>query len=161
MSAVPSQHQVLSALLKNQRVASLATSDAEGNPQVSMVPFAIDRSDGDIFIHISDLSSHTASLKLRSAAGLMMMQSEAAGEPVHGLPRVSLQVRASFVVRGTDAYEHVKNSYVQRFPDMAFMTDFQDFSMVRLTPVAIRLVAGFGAASTLDAARWMSAIKEA
>ena len=65
---------VLQNLLFQQRVASLGTVDEDGDPQVSMVPFALDRETGHLVIHVSTLSTHTANLRKQASAGLMVMQ---------------------------------------------------------------------------------------
>jgi len=149
---------VLQNLLFQQRVAALGTVDEHGDPQVSMVPFALDRETGNLVIHVSTLSTHTANLRKQASAGLMVMQPEQAGTGVHALPRVSLQVEASFVDRDTALCGQTKEIYTTRFPDMAFMTDFADFSLVRLVPRSVRLISGFGAARKIELSQWMGAV---
>ena len=146
---------VLQNLLFQQRVAALGTVDEHADLQVSMVPFALDRDTGYLLIHVSTLSTHTANLRKQAFAGLMVMQPEQAGTGVHALPRVSLQVEARFVDRDAALYEKTKEIYTSRFPDMAFMTDFADFSLVRLVPRSVRLISGFGAARKIELAQWM------
>lgn len=147
---------VLQSLLFQQRVAALGTLDEHGHPQVSMVPFALDRETGHLVIHVSTLSTHTANLRKQAAAGLMVMQPEQVDTGVHALPRVSLQMEASFVDRDAALYEQTKEIYITRFPDMAFMTDFADFTLVRLAPRSVRLISGFGAARKIELTQWMS-----
>lgn len=158
MTEHASYQTVLQDLLFLQRVAALGTVDEDGHPQVSMVPFALDRDTGHLVIHVSTLSTHTANLKKQASAGLMVMQPEQAGTGVHALPRVSLQMEASFVDRDAALYERTKEAYTTRFPDMAFMTDFADFSLVRLVPRSVRLISGFGAARKIELAQWMGAV---
>ena len=65
------------------------------------------------------------------------------------LPRVALQADAATLPREGADYEHARAAYLAHFPDAAQMFELTDFSIVALTPVAARLVAGFGQADSL------------
>src|SRR5450759_3185841 len=91
----------LRTLLISQRVAALGTIDETGAPFVSMVPYAIEPQLHCLVIHVSGLASHTRNLQARDRASLMVMHSEVAGEPVHALPRVTLEGVAAVVARGS------------------------------------------------------------
>ena len=94
MAHEPRLTTLLRELLAAHRVAALATVDADGAPGVSMVPFAVDPQQRCLVVHISALAPHTAQLQREPRAALLVAQSETAGEPVHALPRVSVQVLA-------------------------------------------------------------------
>ncbi len=80
----------LRALLQSQRVAALGTIGDEGEPYVSMVPYALAPSAGCLVIHVSGLAAHTRNLQARTSVSLLVMQSEVLGESVHALARVTL-----------------------------------------------------------------------
>ena len=80
----------LRALLHSQRVAALGTIEDDGNPFVSMVPYAMEPSLGCLVIHVSGLAAHTGNLQVRPNVSVLVMQAEVEGEPVHALPRVTL-----------------------------------------------------------------------
>jgi putative heme iron utilization protein len=83
---------------------------------------------------------------------LLICASEVAGEPVHALPRVTLDAVASVGEPGSPMAQACRKVYLNRFPEAEPMTSLGDFRFVRLTPQGARQVAGFGAARSVDAA---------
>lgn len=151
MAHEPRLTSALRALLAAQRVAALGTLGDDGAPFVSMVPFAVDAQDRSLVIHISGLAAHTRNLQHTPRASLMVCQAEVTGEPVHALPRVTLDVQAADAAAGADA-QACRDAYLARFPEAEPMTALGDFRFVRLRPLGARQVAGFGAARSLDVA---------
>ena len=76
---------------------------------------------------------------------------EVAGEPVHALQRVTLDVLAHTPERGSADWQAARSTYLDRFPEAAPMTELGDFRFVVLHVLGARQVAGFGAARTVDA----------
>ena len=72
------------------------------------------------------------------------------GEPVHALPRVTLDGLARVLEAGTPAWETCQAEYVKRFPEAEFMTQLGDFKFVAIELKGARQVAGFGAARSID-----------
>lgn len=151
MAHEPRLTSALRALLAAQRVAALGTLGDDSAPFVSMVPFAVDAQDRSLVIHISGLAAHTRNLQRTPRASLMVCQAEVTGEPVHALPRVTLDVQAADAAAGADA-QACRDAYLARFPEAEPMTALGDFRFVRLRPLGARQVAGFGAARSLDVA---------
>lgn len=151
---------VLEALLSQQRVASLATVDEDGMPHASMVPFAVDHAHGTLLIHISGMSPHFGYLHNKPHASLLIAKAETPGAEVHALPRMSIQATASFISRHEARYAGAREAYLQRFPEVAFMTDLPDFAFVEITPLAGRVIAGFGAAKKLDSTSILAALQK-
>ena len=147
----PRLTQALRALLKSQRVAALGTLGADGHPFVSMVPFAIDPRSGTVVIHVSGLAPHTRNLQASPKVSLMVMQAEAAGEPVHALSRVTLEGTAAVIPPDSPMWQSARAAYLQRFPEAEPMTELGDFRFVDIDMESAHQVAGFGAARTLDA----------
>lgn len=143
----------LQALLHTQRVAALGSVDAEGMPQVSMVPYALAHRPevSVIVLHVSGLAAHTHHLQAHPHACLMVMQAEVAGEAVHALPRVSVNVYAQHLTPTHPHYATCRAAYLSRFPEAQDMTTLPDFRFLMLTIEQARHIAGFGAARTLHA----------
>ncbi len=143
--------RALRQLVVSRRTAALGTVSDEGHAFVSMVPYAIDRDAGELILHVSGLAAHTGYLQARPRATLLVTDAERADEPVHALPRVSLEVEASFCHPGSADADRARRVYLERFPEAEPMTALGDFRFVRLTVLGARQVAGFGAARSLPA----------
>ncbi|MDR3368674.1 pyridoxamine 5'-phosphate oxidase family protein [Rhodoferax sp.] len=146
----PRLNRELRAMLQTQRVAALGTLNNEGKPFVSMVPFAIEPQTGALIIHVSLLAPHTRNLLSDPAVSVMVMQSEMPGEPVHALPRVSLDGIAARLQPDSASWQAARSAYLGRFPDAQIMTELGDFSFVAITVTQARQVAGFGSARPLE-----------
>jgi putative heme iron utilization protein len=151
----------LCALLASRRTAALGTLDASGAAFVSMVPFATDAASASLVIHISALAAHSQNLRAQPQASLMVAEGEVAGEPVHALARVSIEVVASWAEPASALAAQCRTAYLARFPEAEPMTTLGDFRFVRLTPQGARQVAGFGAARSLSAIELAQAIGQA
>jgi len=147
----PRLTRALRDMLNTQRVASLGTLNTEGGPFVSMVPFAIEPAAACLVIHVSLLAPHTRNLLSNPAVSVMVMQAEVAGEPVHALPRVSMDGTATRLKPDSPDWLAARRVYLARFPDAEPMMHLGDFSLVAIYPTAARQVAGFGAARPLEA----------
>ena len=143
-------NRALRQLLHTQRVAALGTLSGEGKPFVSMVPFAIEPDSAKLIIHVSLLAPHTRNLLSAPAVSMMVMQAEAPGEPVHALPRVSLDGTAARLKPDSATWQAAKSVYLARFPDAEMMTRLGDFSFFAITVSEARHVAGFGSARPLE-----------
>ncbi|MFZ3082381.1 HugZ family protein [Rhodoferax ferrireducens] len=141
----------LRALLNAQRVAALGTVGDDGAPFVSMVPYAIVQHLCCLVIHVSGLAAHTRNLQAREPVSLLVMKSEVPGEPVHALPRVTLEGQAKVLERGSADWQACSDVYIARFPDAEPMTQLGDFMFVAIQVTGARQVAGFGVARSIDA----------
>jgi putative heme iron utilization protein len=141
----------LRQLLHTRRVASLGTLTEAGAPMVSMVPYAIAAGPACVVIHVSGLAAHTRNLQRNPAVSLLVTEGEVAGEPVHALPRVTLEGRAEVLATGGPEWDTCRAAYLARFPEAEPMTQLGDFMFVALRMTAARQVAGFGAARSVDA----------
>ena len=140
----------LQQLLRTKRSASLATLTNQGEPFASMVPFAIDKKTANLVIHISEFAAHTRYIQQRPTASLMICTSEETNKPVHDLSRVTFAVKAAEPERDSEEWTYYRDIYLERFPDVEFMTHFKDFHFFVLEITRVRQVAGFGAAKTLN-----------
>lgn len=138
-------------LLHSQRVAALGTTNDDGAPFVSMVPYAIEPDLGHLVLHVSDLAAHTHNLQARPAVSMLVMQSEVREKPVHALPRVTLVGRARVLEPESAEWRACQAAYLKRFPDAVPMTGLGDFRFVAVVVAGARQIAGFGAARSIAA----------
>lgn len=150
MTHLPRLHLDLRKLLHGQRVATLGSLNADGTPMVSMVPYAIDSLTPCLVIHVSSLAAHTGNMLRHPAVSLLVMQPEVAGEPVHALPRATLQGQAQAPTPESPLWHHARQAYLARFPEAASMMELGDFRLVRVLIEQMRQIAGFGAARSID-----------
>ncbi|AOW12619.1 pyridoxamine 5'-phosphate oxidase [Hydrogenophaga crassostreae] len=142
--------RALSDLFASQRTGALGTLSSDGDAFVSRVPFAIETETASLVIHVSALASHTGNLLRHPRASLMISRAETAGEPVHALPRVTIDVQAEAFDSNSADIQHLRSSYLARFPEAEPMTQLGDFRFIRLRPLRARQVAGFGAARNIS-----------
>lgn len=150
----------LTRLLQTERHASLGTLSQQGLPVVSMVPYAVDNAATQLIIHISDLAAHTRALQRDPRSSIMICQSPHATQAVHSLPRVTLQTHAQLLVHGSQQWLQAREAYLQRFPDVTFMTEFTDFHFVALELLRVRQIAGFGVAGSLTLEQALAVLKQ-
>jgi heme iron utilization protein len=143
--------EALRALLRSRRVAALGTLGDDDAPFVSMVPYAIEAASGSLVIHVSALAPHTRNLQNRLKASMLVVAPEVEGEPVHALPRVTLQCEAYPLEPNSAAWQVGLDAYVERFPEARYMTQLGDFMFFALQVHGARQVAGFGAARSVGA----------
>lgn len=151
MTHEPRLTAALRTLLNTQRVAALGTLGEDGHAFVSMVPFAIDGSSGQLILHVSGLAAHARNLERTPRVSLLVLQAEVAGEPVHALPRVTLDGMATVLEPDSPSWSSARAAYLARFPDVEYMTQLGDFRFVTIGVTGARQVAGFGAARSIDA----------
>lgn len=150
----------LRELLLGARTASLGTLH-EGEPFVSMVPFAVFGGGRGFVIHVSGLASHTRDLEADPRVSLMIAAADDGEAPAQALPRVTVQARAVTLEADGPGYDLAKSAYLERFPQAAPLFGFADFRLVAIRPLSLRLVAGFGQAATLGPEALEAALGEA
>lgn len=151
--AESSLDQALRELLAARRTAALGTLQAStpGAPSVSMVPYAILPEARSLVLHVSSLAGHTRNLRAHPRVSLLVTAPELDGEPVHALPRVTLDGLARVPEPESPAWTAARAAYLARFPEAEAMTQLGDFSFVLVALTGARQVAGFGAARSVDA----------
>jgi putative heme iron utilization protein len=140
------QAKALRELVRAQDTAALGTLH-DGEPFVSMVPYAQTASGGDFYIHVSRLATHTRDMLASPRVSLLIVA------PVADTPqsraRVTVQGDAHPLDRESVEYAAAKASYIARFPHTADIFGFADFSLFRIAPVSARVVGGFAQAFSL------------
>ncbi|MEY4590083.1 MAG: hypothetical protein RL497_2159 [Pseudomonadota bacterium] len=153
--------RILKTLL-SQPVAALATLH-QGVPAVSMVPFALlslgnnGNEKSAWVIHISRLASHTQDIQACPDVALLVTAPPDLAPTPLSTPRASIQATAACCSVQSTEYAAARSAYLARFPEAEELFSFSDFSLFILTPTAVRLVAGFGRAVSLNAEEFHSA----
>jgi putative heme iron utilization protein len=145
----PAYAQTLRDLLRTQQVAALGTLH-QGQPYVSMVPFALLPGGTDFIIHVSELAAHTKDMLASRQVSLLVIAPPAPGVMAQELARITVQGEALQLVGGTPEHAVAKAAYLARFPLSEPMFGFSDFSLFTIVPGSIRVVGGFAQATTIS-----------
>jgi putative heme iron utilization protein len=138
----------------------LATVDDDGRPQASYVPFAPLR-DG-LGIVVSQLAAHTRYLLARPEGCVLIVSAEPAPDGSYAQPRLSIDVRALARSRESAQAADIWSALERRHGAVAqLLRGLPDFIAFTLEPLGARLIAGFAAATDLDAAQVAEAIGSA
>jgi putative heme iron utilization protein len=133
------------ALMREGRVAALATLDAgTQNPYASFITVATETDGSPIFL-ISKLAWHTRNLEADPRASILFNAECRAGDPLN-VGRVSLMG----VAAPTDN-PSARSRFLAKHPGAALYADFADFSFWRLQIEQAHFVGGFGRITTLPA----------
>jgi hypothetical protein len=140
--------QSLRSLLETQRIASLGTLH-QGEPYVSMVPFALLPGGSGFVIHVSQLAGHTKDMLARPEVSLLVIAPQSPEVPPQALARATIQGDAIQCAEQTPGHAEAKQAYLSRFPHSSTMFGLSDFSLFAIRPRSIRFVGGFAQAKTI------------
>ena len=140
----------LRALVESQEIAALGTLH-EGEPFVSMVPFALMPEGGGFIIHVSALASHTKDMLASPAVSLMILAGEDANVPAQARARVTIQGDAVRIPQDAPIHAVAQRIYLERFPQSAQTFGLGDFALFAIRPKRARYVGGFAQAKTVTA----------
>jgi putative heme iron utilization protein len=145
------------SLLRRSRQGALATLMAgSGDPYCSLVNVAA-HADGSPILLISRLAVHTKNILDDSRVSLMLHE-RAAGDPLEGA-RIMLAGKAGQA--SGDDVAVLRQRYLSAHPAAEAFVDFKDFSLFRIKPAGLHLVAGFGRIIDLEPAQFMTDISDA
>lgn len=144
----PSIAPAIRNLLKVQSIASLGTLH-DGEPFVSMVPFALLPRGPDFVIHVSALAAHTGDMLANSKASLLVIAPEGEGVPPQARARITIQGEALQIPHAAAIYPEARETYIRRFPDSAPMFELGDFSLFAIRARLCRFVGGFAQARSV------------
>jgi putative heme iron utilization protein len=141
----------LLTILQTQRVAALATLQADGTPYVSMTPYAIDSSTGRVVLQVSVLAPHAQHMRDDARVSLLMIATEVT-EAGTIAPRVTLEGRAEFLAQGSPEWRSSSAAFAERFPDSGRIASLLDPHFVSLSLHVVRQTSGFGASRNVAGA---------
>ena len=126
----------------------LATLRRDATPEASYAPCVW--FEGDCFVFLSELASHTQNLKHDPSISLLLIEAEAAAGNAFARKRISLFGSAQNVVRADDTYQIVITEFYQRFGEvMNLIEPLPDFHLFRIHVQRGRFIRGFGQAYEL------------
>jgi len=136
------------ALIDNAEGAHLATLGESAGPEASYAPCAWH--DGDCYLFLSALSSHTTNLRRDPRISLMLLEAADKAANPFARQRVSLRGRVEVVGRESALYGAVLESFHRRFGEvMQLLESLPDFTLFRIVLEAGSYVRGFGQAYAL------------
>lgn len=138
----------LRKLIRAQRWAALATLDAEGAPENAMVAYAANERMDTLYLHLSELASHTRNLLRNPHVAIVISESDSGSGDPQQLVRASLSGHIEIVRPDAAAYAEIRSCYLDRLPDARMLFDFGDFHLFRLQVTRLRYVGGFGSAAS-------------
>jgi heme iron utilization protein len=132
--------RVTRSLLRRSRQGALATlTVGKGDPYCSLVNVA-SHPGGSPILLISRLALHTRNI-LGDARISLMLDERAPGDPLEGA-RIML---GGVAEEATEAERPLlRRRYLSAHPSAQVFVDFKDFSLFRIRPTSLHLVAGFG-----------------
>jgi putative heme iron utilization protein len=137
------------ALLAAAEGAHLATLGKSGDPEASYAPCVWH--DGDCYLFLSALSSHTGNLTRDARISLMLLEDAAAAPNPFARKRVSLRGKAEPVDREEQLYEDALSEFRLRFGEiMQLLESLPDFTLFRIRLESGSFVRGFGQAYALE-----------
>jgi putative heme iron utilization protein len=128
--------------------AQLATLTHDAIPEASYAPCVW--FEGDCFVFLSELASHTQNLKCNSSVSLLLIEAESAAGNAFARKRISLFGSAQIVARTDDVYTTVIKTFYQRFGEvMNLLESLPVFHLFRIIVQRGRFIRGFGQAYDL------------
>jgi heme oxygenase (biliverdin-IX-beta and delta-forming) len=141
----PPSSQRLQHLLRNERIAHLATLRV-GAPMASMTLYLPENDFSAFYVHVSRLAWHTQDMAQDPRVALSIAEADDGRADPFTLMRVTIRGEALQIAPGP------KDAWLARFPEQAINFALADFSFWKITPRDARFVAGFGAIHNLSAA---------
>ena len=145
-----SQAKALRSLLEAQEVAALGTLH-NGEPFVSMVPYALLPGGRGFVIHVSRLAQHTKDMLAGPAVSLLVIAPADPETSAQARPRATIQGKARPCADGDPDRAEAKRIYLARFPQSEQMFEFADFSLFIIVPRTVRFIGGFAQARSITA----------
>ena len=134
------------ALLGGFLSIQLGTADQSGVPEASYSPSIADE-EGNFYVHVSELASHTSNLRDCARASVLIIEDESTAENLFARKRVAYQCSALLIERHSNEWESIVDKFEEKFGKIiGFLKTMEDFHLFKLTPKSGRLVLGFGQA---------------
>jgi len=139
------------ALITAQRSLLLATTNSEGDAEISYAPYV--RIEQVFYIFVSELARHTGNMLRSRRASVMFIQPEAEASNLFARRRLIFSCKVA-EIRADDArYTPLLEALQQACGDVVgLLSTLTDFHLLALTPQSGQYVAGFGKAYTIDMA---------
>ncbi|MCY4051625.1 MAG: pyridoxamine 5'-phosphate oxidase family protein [Gammaproteobacteria bacterium] len=134
-----------SELLSSCKSLQLATVDQYGKPLASYAPF-YRTNNGDFFIFVSTLSSHTTNLAIGTAS-ILIIDDESKSPQIYARNRLAFHCNCVLVNPKENLYGKILDGLEQRHGDIIqTLRTLSDFHLYQLQPESGSFVIGFGQA---------------
>ena len=137
-------------------VLSTHSSQCDGHPFGSTMPYALDEMGRPIFL-VSEMAMHTKNLRADPRSSLFVTVPEAASDPL-GAGRMTLLGEAELVP--DDELAAARQVYLARHETAKYYVDFADFSFWRLRPVGLYFIGGFGVMGWVECIEFEQAVPD-
>lgn len=138
------------ALIHSAKFGAIAVTDPDTQaPSVTRIAVGTTPHGAPVTL-ISDLSSHTSALRANARCSLLLGEPGPKGDPLTH-PRITLDCQASFLLKGQDGYDAMRDHYLISHPKSKLYIDFLDFNFAVFDVLDARLNGGFGKAFRLTA----------
>jgi hypothetical protein len=135
-------------MIASHRVLGLAVI-VDGDPEASLLPYAMRPDFGAVYIQASGLARHTRGLQPDARVGIMIHDSETPdGDPLQ-TPRMTVQATVTVLDRNSEAFAAARAIFVARLPGAEMTLTLGDFNLYELEFGRGRYVAGFAQAFNL------------
>lgn len=129
----------------------LATVDEEANPFSSYTPFVEDE-DGNYYVCVSSLVSHSHNMTVTKKAHIMFIEDESKAESVFFRKRLYFDAQVEKFEQDDKRAEKISKLFINRFGETsALILSMNDFRIYKLIPKEGSFVLGFGAAFSVSA----------
>ena len=137
------------ALKQEVSCLHLSTMTSEGKPNSSYAPFVLD-AEGNFYIFVSGLASHTQDLLANPLLSILLMRDEQDTRQIFARQRASYQCDVEVVSNNDSEYTTILDQLEKRFGNVVeLLRSLPDFILFRLKPYKGQFVMGFGKAYTL------------
>lgn len=127
----------------------MATVNSKGFPEASYAAYV--KHEGDFYVYVSELATHTQNMADNGHAGLLFIEDEDKTANLFARQRVTYQCTALEVLRDREAFEAIMGLFEAKFGEFfKFLKQMQDFHLYRLTPHKGNFVQGFARAFILE-----------
>lgn len=144
------QLDAVRSLLTSRKVLGLGAI-IDGEPAVSLLPYAVAPDFGAAFVQASHLARHTRALTRGARVSLLVHGLDTDDADPLQIERLSVQATVEPLERGGDAFSRASDVFVGRFPSAAVTLGFDDFGLFALRFTGGRYVAGFAQAFDVEA----------
>ena len=147
--AKQSLEESFASFKQSVKTLQLSTLTAEGKPNASYSPFVIDEQ-GNFYIFVSQLASHTQDLLANSQASILLIQDEAEARQIFARRRISYQCDVEVLEDENSDYTKILDTLENRFGNVVeLLRTLPDFILFRLRPTQGQYVKSFGKAYKL------------
>lgn len=141
------------ALIDSAEGAHLATLGDSAAPESSYAPCVWHQ--GDCYLFLSALSSHTGNLRRDHRISLMLLEAAGKAPNAFARKRASLRGEVEIVERETVLFGEVLAKFRQRFGEIVqLLESLPDFTLFRVRPESGSFIRGFGQAYALEGPRF-------